>query len=88
MNEEKEGFLDEISIPEDGETESLQKTVSKKLPWRIKISYSLVFGALELTATFWALFALHFMTNVAKLNPRYAGVIAMVYRVWDAVNDP
>eukprot|EP01114_Cavostelium_apophysatum_P016405 TRINITY_DN4655_c0_g1_i1.p1 TRINITY_DN4655_c0_g1~~TRINITY_DN4655_c0_g1_i1.p1 ORF type:complete len:1050 (-),score=275.70 TRINITY_DN4655_c0_g1_i1:2220-5369(-) len=59
-----------------------------KVPLKIKLSYVAVNFTLELQATIWALFALHFMTNNAKMTPSSAGWVAGLYRVWDALNDP
>lgn len=65
----------------------MEKT-DTKIPTRIKFSYALVNFTAELLATVWALFALHYMTNNAKLKPALAGWVAGIYRIWDALNDP
>jgi Na+/melibiose symporter-like transporter len=54
---------------------------------RVVASYSSVAFAAELLGTFWGLYALHFMTDDAGLDPVYAGVLTIIYRIWDACND-
>lgn len=54
---------------------------------RVVASYSSVAFAAELLGTFWGLYALHFMTDDAGLDPVYAGILTIIYRIWDASND-
>eukprot|EP01114_Cavostelium_apophysatum_P013893 TRINITY_DN3467_c0_g1_i2.p1 TRINITY_DN3467_c0_g1~~TRINITY_DN3467_c0_g1_i2.p1 ORF type:complete len:503 (-),score=95.59 TRINITY_DN3467_c0_g1_i2:62-1570(-) len=73
---------------EQATEETSELPVSVKVPLRVKLSYAAVNFTLELQATIWALFALHFMTNNAKIRPDLAGWIAVLYRIWDALDDP
>lgn len=54
---------------------------------RVVASYSSVAFAAELLGTFWGLYALHFLTDNAGLDPVYAGILTIIYRIWDACND-
>ncbi len=62
---------------------------SEKLSFRTKAAYAL--GDLGSSAgpgtivPFWYLF---FLTDVAHLDPRLAGVAVLIGKIWDAVNDP
>lgn len=58
------------------------------LPLLVKLSYAAVAFTSELLATFWGLYALHYLTDTAGLSPLLTGVLTIVYRLWDAVNDP
>jgi len=81
----------EGGLKEEEEEQILTNNSEKSLPkiplW-IKISYVAVTYGLELNATCWAIFALHFMTSNAKMSPSSASLVAFLYRLWDAVNDP
>lgn len=44
--------------------------------------------ASEITSSILVFFALFFLTNVAGLNPAWAGSVILICKLWDAVNDP
>jgi len=54
---------------------------------RVIAAYAGVALTSELMATFWGLYALHYLTDDAGLEPLYTGILVIVYRVWDAFND-
>ena len=54
---------------------------------RLIAAYSSVAFAAELQSTFWGLYALHFLTENVGLEPLYTGILILLYRTWDAVND-
>ncbi len=58
----------------------------------LNFSTKLAYGAGDLgpamTANLLAFFLLYFFTNVAGLNPGLAGMILMIGKIWDAINDP
>jgi len=55
---------------------------------RTKLSYGIGEMASEIPGSIMVFFLLFFFTNVAGLNPGLAGMILLVGRVWDGVNDP
>lgn len=54
---------------------------------RLIAAYSSVAFAAELQSTFWGLYALHFLTENVGLEPLYTGILILLYRTWDAIND-
>jgi GPH family glycoside/pentoside/hexuronide:cation symporter len=58
----------------------------------LRLSTKLAFGAGDfgtaVTANILAFFSLFFLTNVAGLNPAWAGSVLLISKVWDAINDP
>lgn len=61
-------------------------------PEKLNLSTKLAFGAGDLgpaiTANISVFYGLLFLTNAAGLDPRLAGSVLMVGKIWDAVNDP
>lgn len=59
---------------------------------KLSLSTKLAYGAGDLgpaiTANIAGFFLLYFFTNVAGLNAGLAGLILMIGKIWDAVNDP
>ncbi len=53
-----------------------------------KLSYGIGEVASEVTGSILVFFILFFFTNVAGLNPAFAGGIILVSKIWDAINDP
>ena len=53
-----------------------------------KVGYGVGELASEITGSVLAFFFLFFLTNVAGLNASLAGLILLIGKVWDAVNDP
>ncbi|MCP2730975.1 MFS transporter [Limnofasciculus baicalensis] len=61
-------------------------------PQKLSFSTKLAYGAGDMgagiTSTLLAFSLLIFLTNVAGLNPKLAGTVLLIGKVWDAVNDP
>jgi sugar (Glycoside-Pentoside-Hexuronide) transporter len=61
-------------------------------PEKLNLSTKLAFGAGDLgpaiTANISVFYGLLFLTNAAGLDPRLAGSVLMVGKIWDAINDP
>lgn len=53
-----------------------------------KVAYGVGEFASEITGSVLAFFFLFFLTNVAGINAGLAGVILLIGKIWDAVNDP
>ncbi len=67
---------------------NLDFQVHEKLNFKTKFSYGFgEFGGV-IFVTIRAFFQLFFLTNVAGLNPGLAGLVLLIGRVWDAINDP
>jgi glycoside/pentoside/hexuronide:cation symporter, GPH family len=62
--------------------------LSEKLSFSTKLAYGAGDLGPAMTANVLAFFLLFFFTNVAGLNPGWAGSILMIGKVWDAINDP
>ena len=61
---------------------------SPKLSLPVKLAYGAGdFGA-GLTSQFLAFFLLSFLIYVAGMNPKVAGSVLAIGKIWDAVNDP
>ena len=63
-------------------------TTTEKVP----LISNLAFGADDIgpaiATAIMSLFTLHFFTAVTRLNPAVAGVILLISKLWDAINDP
>lgn len=59
-----------------------------KLNFKTKLSYGIGEIGASIFVTIRAFFQLFFLTNVAGLNPSLAGMVLLIGRIWDAVNDP
>ncbi|KAH3757069.1 MFS transporter [Pelomyxa schiedti] len=55
---------------------------------RTKASYVAVNFAMEQANSIFMLFGLWYMTDIALLSTGLAGTVAILYRIWDALNDP
>jgi len=53
-----------------------------------KLAYGVGESASELTSSILIFFALFYLTNVAGLNPAWAGGVVLICKLWDAINDP
>lgn len=62
-------------------------TQPKQLSVKTKWTYGAGFVAFNAPSTIQSLFFLYFLTNVAGLNTALAGVLLLVGKVWDAIND-
>ena len=61
---------------------------SKKLSFITKLAYGVGDLGPAMTANLLVFLLLPFFTNVAGLRPELAGLILMIGKIWDAVNDP
>jgi len=59
-----------------------------RLPRRAKILYGLGDTGFSLTSTLIAVYFLLFLTDVVGLRPALAGLVMMIARQWDWINDP
>ncbi|KAH3760902.1 Type I phosphodiesterase / nucleotide pyrophosphatase [Pelomyxa schiedti] len=69
-------------------TETTKGSGSRGLTISKKLGYVVTNFGLEFAASVWGLFCIHFMTDVAGLSAAKAGWVNMLYRWWDALNDP
>ncbi|WP_019500712.1 MFS transporter [Pseudanabaena sp. PCC 6802] len=65
-----------------------QETPSEQLSFSTKLTYGAGYLAIAAPSTIQALFFLYFLTNIAGLNASLAGMVLLIGRVWDAINDP
>jgi GPH family glycoside/pentoside/hexuronide:cation symporter len=63
-------------------------SISSKLSFPTKLAYGAGDLGAAMTANLLSFFLLFFFTNVAGLDPGLAGLILLIGKVWDAVNDP
>jgi len=66
----------------------MEETKSKKLPLGLKIGYGSAEGGLTATTNLVSLFLLYFLTDVAGINPAFAGTVLMVGIILDGVIGP
>jgi Na+/melibiose symporter-like transporter len=62
--------------------------IEEKLPVHVVAAYLIVTFSLEAASFFWNMWALFFMSDVARLPNASVAAIACAYRLWDAINDP
>ena len=75
-------------LPSDAAPSAKINYPSPKLTLPVKLAYGAGdFGA-GLTSQFLAFFLLSFLIYVAGMNPKVAGSVLAIGKVWDAVNDP
>ena len=65
-----------------------KRNTGTALPFKVKISYSAGEMASQFMWTFTSSYLTIFYTDIAGLSAAAIGLIFMVARVWDAVNDP
>lgn len=63
-------------------------TASEKLSFFTKLAYGSGDLGTAIAASLRAFFLLIFFTDVARLDPAMAGLILLINRFWDAINDP
>ncbi len=63
-------------------------TLEGKVPQREKIAYGVGCLGQNMIYTFFGTFLLYFYTEVFGLLPAAAGILLLVARIWDAINDP
>jgi glycoside/pentoside/hexuronide:cation symporter, GPH family len=63
-------------------------TVSEKVPLVTKLAFGAGDVGPAVATSIMSFFLLFFFTDVARLNPALAGIILLVNKLWDAVNDP
>ena len=61
---------------------------NEKLNLKTKLAYGAGDLGPAITANIMAFYLLVFFTNVAGIRPAVAGLILLIGKVWDAVNDP
>ncbi|MGK7916418.1 MAG: MFS transporter [Prochloraceae cyanobacterium] len=61
---------------------------TEQLSWKTKISYGVGELAGAIPGNILVFFFLFFLTNIAGLNPSQAGIIILLAKAWDALNDP
>ena len=66
----------------------MEETKSKKLPLGLKLGYGSAEGGLTATTNLVSLFLLYFLTDVAGINPAFAGTVLMVGVIMDGVIGP
>jgi GPH family glycoside/pentoside/hexuronide:cation symporter len=66
----------------------MEETKSKKLPLGLKIGYGSAEGGLTATTNLVYFFLLYFLTDVAGINPAFAGTVLMVGVIVDGVMGP
>ena len=63
-------------------------TTSEKVPLISKLAFGAGDIGPAIATAIMSFFLLYFFTDVARLAPAVAGVILLISKVWDAVNDP
>ncbi len=63
-------------------------TTTAPLPRRTKIIFGLGDWGPTTTGTAFMFFFAFFLTDVARLEPAYAGLVLLIGGIWDAINDP
>jgi len=63
-------------------------TNTEKLNFKTKLAYGVGELAGAIPDNILVFFALYFFTNVAGLNPSFAGSLLLIGKAWDAFNDP
>jgi glycoside/pentoside/hexuronide:cation symporter, GPH family len=61
---------------------------SAPLRFSTKFTYGLGHMGWVMPSTLQAIFQLFFLTSVAGLNPARAGMVLLIAKIWDALNDP
>jgi GPH family glycoside/pentoside/hexuronide:cation symporter len=69
-------------------TNSAATPESEKLSLSTKLAYGAGDAGAGITVTILTFSLLVFFTNVAGLDPRTAGYILAIGKIWDAINDP
>jgi glycoside/pentoside/hexuronide:cation symporter, GPH family len=64
------------------------QTSSAPLQFSTKLTYGLGHMGWVMPGTIQAIFQLFFLTSVAGLNPSRAGMVLLIAKTWDALNDP
>ncbi len=63
-------------------------STTTRLPLKTKLAYGAGDIGPAIESTIKPFFLLNFLINVAGLEPAAAGIVLMVAKIWDAVNDP
>lgn len=61
---------------------------AKKLTLSEKLAYGAGDLGTAITTNLLSFFLLFFFTNVAGLDPSLAGMVLLIGKIWDAINDP
>ncbi|MGK7933143.1 MAG: MFS transporter [Microcystaceae cyanobacterium] len=62
--------------------------IAPKLDFKTKLTYGIGELSGSLPSNIMVFFFLFFLTDVAGVNPSLAGLIVLIGKVWDAINDP
>jgi GPH family glycoside/pentoside/hexuronide:cation symporter len=57
------------------------------LPGSVIFAYASVSFTGDLLSTLWGLVSLHYLTDSVGLEPYWTGILILLYRTWDALND-
>jgi GPH family glycoside/pentoside/hexuronide:cation symporter len=57
------------------------------LPKAVIFAYASVSFTGDLMSTLWGLLAMHFLTDSVGLEPYWTGILILLYRSWDSLND-
>jgi GPH family glycoside/pentoside/hexuronide:cation symporter len=87
----RDDFLPEFRrphAPQVGTALMMHTPASTPLPRRTKLIFGLGDWGPATTGTAFMFFFAFFLTDVARLDPAYAGLVLLIGGVWDAINDP
>lgn len=59
-----------------------------KLPWPVKIGYSVGNFAKALLAVSVSVYLLYFYTDICGIDSKIASTIILIAKIWDIINDP
>lgn len=59
-----------------------------KLPWKVKIGYSIGNFAKALLAVSVSVYLLYFYTDICGIDNKIASTIILIAKIWDIINDP
>ncbi len=68
--------------------QEMSKSESQPLPFLVKGGYGAASGALGMMFSLVSLYVLFFLTDVARLDPAFAGFVVMLGTLWDACLNP
>lgn len=64
------------------------QTSSEKVPLITKLAFGAGDVGPAVATAIMSFFLLYFFTDVARINPALAGVILLINKIWDSINDP
>jgi GPH family glycoside/pentoside/hexuronide:cation symporter len=63
-------------------------TSSEKVPLITKLAFGSGDVGPAVATAIMSFFLLYFLTDVARISPAIAGVILLINKIWDSINDP